>query len=89
MAKNATRGHTMREETYLVRVRVTSGEPMEDEITYKVQATCDLQAFDRAPIDGLHFFCVDEEADCNTFTAEVRKQAGGPVYRIHDSFSTP
>ena len=77
------------EETFCVRVRVTSGEPMEEEITYKVQATCALQAFDRAPIDGLHFFCVAEEADGNTFTAEVRKQAGSPVYRIRDSFPTP
>ena len=89
MARKLLRSHTIPKQAYRVRVRVTSGEPLRDEATYKVQATNALEAFDHAGIDGLHFFTDDSEAYGHTFAACVRNLAGGPLHRFDGEFPTP
>ena len=54
-----------------------------------IRATNAWEAFDRAGIDGLHFFSDDDEAYGHTFSAYVRCQAGGPLHRFDGEFPTP
>lgn len=89
MARKLLLSHTIPKQTYRVRVRITSGEPLREETTYKVRATNALEAFDRAGIDGLHFFNDDDEAYGHTFAAYVRCLAGGPLHRFDGEFPTP
>ena len=89
MAKKLLPSHTIPKQTYRVRVRITSGEPLREEATYMTRATNALQAFDRAGIDGLQFFNDDDEAYGHTFVAYVRCRAGGPLHRFDGEFPTP
>ena len=89
MAKRLQLSHTIPKQTYRVRVRITSGEPLREEATYTIRATNALEAFDRAGIDGLQFFNDDDEAYGHTFVASVRCRAGGPLHRFDGEFPTP
>ena len=89
MARKLALSHTIPKQTYRVRVRITSGEPSREEATYKVRAINAWEAFDRAGIDGLHFFNDDDEAYGHTFAAYVRCLAGGPLHRFDGEFPTP
>ena len=89
MAKKLLRSHTIPKQTYRVRVRITSGEPLREEATYTIRATNALEAFDRAGIDGLQFFNDDDEAYGHTFVAYVRCRARGPLHRFDGEFPTP
>ena len=89
MAGKMRRSHTILKQTYRVRIRITSGEPLREEATYMIRATNALEAFDRAGIDGLQFFSDDDEAYGHTFVASVRCGAGGPLHRFDGEFPTP
>ena len=89
MARKLLRSHTIPKQTYRVRVRITSGEPVREEATYMIRATNALEAFDRTGIDGLQFFNDDDEAYGHTFAAYVRCLAGGPLHRFDGEFPTP
>ena len=88
-ARTMLRSHTIPKQTYRVRVRITSGEPLREEATYRIRATNALEAFDRAGIDGLQFFNNDDEAYGHTFVAYVRCRAGGLLHRFDGEFPTP
>lgn len=89
IAKKMLRGHTIPKQTYRVRARVTSGEPLREEATYEIEATNAFEAFDHAGIDGLHYFADDEEAYGHTFAAYVCNRAGGRLDRFDGEFPTP
>ena len=89
MARKLLRSQRIPKQTYGVRVRVTSGEPLREAATYEIQATNTFEAFDHAGIDGLHFFAEDSEAYGHTFAACVRNRAGGPLHRFDGEFPTP
>ncbi len=83
------RSHTIPKQTYRVRVRTTSGEPLREKATYTIRATNALEAFDRAGIDGLQFFSDDDEAYGHTFAAYVRCQGSDRIHRFDGEFPTP
>ena len=89
MARKLLHSHTIPKQTYRVRVRITSGEPLREGATYSIPATNALEAFDRAGIDGLQFFNDDDEAYGHTFVAYVRCRAGGRLHRFDGEFPTP
>ena len=89
MARKLRPSHTIPKQTYRVRVRITSGEPLREKATYMIRATNALEAFDRAGIDGLQFFSDDDEAYGHTFVADVRCRVGGPLHRFDGEFPTP
>ena len=85
MARKILRSHTIPNQTYRVRVRITSGEPVRDEATYMIRATNALEAFDHAGIDGLQFFSDDDEAYGHTLPPT---SAAGPAARSTASMAS-
>ena len=90
MARKLALSHTIRKQTYRVRVRITSGEPSREEATYE----------DRGPptpwrrstalaLTGSTSSAMTKRRTATRSAAYVRCQAGGPPHRFDGEFPTP